>query len=117
MKFSLILLISLLVSGCWTLEEGEKVGQIVDVHKSGFFVKTWECRLIRGGLDDGSGTIGTKLDLTIENDYVAHKAIEFMKDKKNVIIKYHQEFFTFLRSDSNNYFLDFIEIEKELEKK
>lgn len=83
-----------------------------DVHKSGFFTKTWECRLIRGGFDDGSGTIGTQLNLTIENDDVAHKAMELMKGKKNVIIKYHHEFFTFLRSDSDNYFLDFIEIEQ-----
>jgi hypothetical protein len=101
----------IILTGCYTIEEGEKTGQIIGLKKSGIFVKTWECRIIRGGLQDGSGNIGTSLQLTIEDKSLLEKAKKYMDEKKMVSLKYHQEFITFFRSesDSENCFIDSIE--------
>lgn len=112
MRKLFVILMPLFLMGCWTLEEGEKIGQIISVYKSGFFVKTWELVLIRGGLEDGSGSIGNKFQCTIEDKHLVSKAKDIMKSKKNARIKFHGEFITFARSDSDGYFLDEIEENK-----
>jgi hypothetical protein len=112
-----ISLLCLPLGGCWEIEKGQKTGQIVDVWQSGIFIKTWECKLIRGGLDDGSGAFGQSIQLTIENDDQLHQAKEFMLKKSNVIVAYHTEMFTWFRSDSRSRFLDSIHEVKHTDKK
>ncbi len=101
-----ISLLCLPLGGCWEIEKGEKTGQIVDVWQSGLFIKTWECKVIRGGLDDGSGVFGQVVQLTIEDENQLNKAREFMLKKANVAVRWHHELFNFFRSDSHSYFLD-----------
>lgn len=103
-----ISLLCLPLGGCWTIEEGEKTGQIVDVWKSGLVIKTWECKIIRGGLEDGSGTLGQVTQLTIEDADQLRKAKELMRKKSNVIVAWHHELFNFFRSDSGSRFIDSI---------
>ena len=101
-------LMCLPLAGCWDIEKGQKTGQIVDVWQSGLFIKTWECKLIRGGLDDGSGAFGQSIQLTIENEEQLQQAKEFMHKKTPVVVSYHKELVSFLRSDSASLFLDHI---------
>ncbi|MFI0478680.1 MAG: hypothetical protein ACH349_06160 [Candidatus Rhabdochlamydia sp.] len=108
-----VILLCLPLTGCWTVEEGQQTGQIVNIWKSGRFIKTWECKLIRGGLDDGSGVLGQSVQLTIEDEDQLNKAREFMIKKKNVVISWHKEEFNFFRSDSNSLFIDSIETTRE----
>lgn len=109
MKKLLIILISLSLTGCWKMREGEKVGQILDVYKSGFLISTWECSLTRGGLEDGSGVLGGTRNLTIVDKHVLNKAKEYMIKKKNVKVMYHRELICPFSSDSECYFIDDIE--------
>lgn len=110
-KFLCITLITLFLSGCWTTEKGEKIGILVKSSKEGLFIKTNEAELIRGGMTDGSGGFGTqKFDFTIEDEEMLEIANEALENSKKVKIKYHREFATLWRCESNNYFLDSIEI-------
>jgi len=97
-KILAIILLCLPLSGCWEIAKGQKVGQIVEVSHQGFFIKTWECKIIRGGLDDGSGSFGQSMWLTIEDDHLVEKAKTFMKKKTNIVLDYHQEALALSRS-------------------
>jgi hypothetical protein len=108
-----LILISLLLclTGCWELEKGEKTGKIVKVAKAGYIFKTWDGELIRGGLNDGSGSMGRAFHFAIENEEVVEKLKLAMESQKQINIKYHQEAITFLRTnDDGDYFVDSVEI-------
>jgi hypothetical protein len=101
------------LSGCLTYTEGEKVGYVISVFDSGLFVKTTEVTLIRGGLNSGDGTIGNNFHLTINNQSkndIYGKIIFAMKNNRKVKVYFHEEVFTWCRSDSGSYFIDDIEI-------
>jgi hypothetical protein len=107
LRLSALLLMIPLLSGCWTTEEGEKVGNIVKISREGAFVSTWEVTLIRGGMNDGSGAFGASSQYTVENDKLAFKLQQLMGEKKQVTIKFHKEAFWHpWRTDSLGYFLD-----------
>ncbi len=58
----------LCLAGCKDMGNGEKVGQIIKLNRQGFFCKTYEAELIRGGLNNGSGAASTLFDFTIEDE-------------------------------------------------
>lgn len=97
------------LSGCGfnTPSNGEKIGQIVRVNKEGILNKTWEGQLIRGGFTDGSGTVGTvPFEFTIEDETLANKVQEYMKNQIEVIVEYRTEgVYSLSRSGSNGNFL------------
>lgn len=111
-KFIISILIILLLSGCWEIKKGEKTGYIVKLAQEGAFIKTYEAELIRGGFNNGSGSNGASFDFTIENLSLLPIIQESIDNHKIVKIKYHQEFATIGRCESNDYFLDDIEIVK-----
>jgi hypothetical protein len=100
------------LTGCWEREKGEKIGNIVKLAKEGAFIKTNECELIRGGMNNGSGSFGSKpFDFTIEDDKLLAIAQKALDEQKSVRIKYHKEFTSWARTETNdNSFLDDIEI-------
>ena len=111
MKKLLIISLILCLSGCWELEKGEKTGRIVKIAKAGYVIKTWDGELIRGGLNDGSGSMGRSFHFTIESDELVEKLKSAMESQKQINIKYHKEWITFLRTnDDQNYFADSVEI-------
>lgn len=68
---------------------GEKIGQVVKLSKEGFMRKTWEGQLIRGGIVDGSGSIGTTpFDFTVQSDEMAKVVQGYMRDQTEVVITY-----------------------------
>jgi hypothetical protein len=90
---------------------GEKVGQVVKLSKVGIICKTWEGQLIRGGMTDGSGTIGTQpFNFTIETDELAQKVTNFMRTQQEVRVTYSQEgVYALCRTESGGAFLRSIE--------
>ena len=106
-----LLAICILLQGCWTTERGEKVGTIVKSTRNGVIFRTQEAELIRGSMTDGSGAFGKPFDFTIENDKLLEAVNFAMSHNKEVKIMYHRELFTwFFRCESENYFLDDIQI-------
>lgn len=100
----------LFFSGCKTLVQGEKVGVIIKVSESGFFCKTWEATMIRGGLQDGSGAFGIMpFDFTIEDQRWLAFVIDALRTQREVRVKYRKEFISWCRSDSESHFIEYAE--------
>lgn len=109
-KMLLVLIMSAVVTGCWETEKGEKIGTLVKIGKQGFLFKTNEVELIRGGMNDGSGSFGASFHFTIEDKGLVNIAYAALENQKKVRIKYHKEFFTLFRTETgDNSFLDSIE--------
>lgn len=118
MKLKLLglsLLASVLLTGCGETARGTKIGQVVKVNEaSGFFCKTVEVEIIRGGFNAGSGAQGGSLHFTIENN---PKAVDLVKqamlDGSEIEVNYRREFATFCRSDSGSVFGDSVKLVSE----
>ena len=109
LTFLLIATSSILLTGCWDMGGGEKIGSITRLQRTGVFCKTWEGEIIRGGLNSGSGVVGTAFHFTVEDDALAQQVQKAMEAQQEVKISYHQEGFTLCRSDSGDDFLTKIE--------
>lgn len=95
--FSAIILTSIsLLTGCWTVQQGQKSGIIVKVAKEGTYWGTYEGEIILGGLENASGVSGRAFHFTLgqfKSDLV--KQAEFaMQNNKHVIISYHCDAYT-----------------------
>lgn len=75
---------------------GQKIGSIVKLAHEGLFYKTWEGELIRGGMNDGSGSFGNIFHFVIENQNLVNKALFAMENNKEIILIYHCEAFSSL---------------------
>lgn len=107
--------VATLFTGCWNVGQGEKIGQVVKVNEqSGFFCKTVEVEIVRGGFNNGSGVNGSSLHFTIENNPKAVDVVkQAMLDGSEIQVKYHQELASFCRSDSHSTFADDVTLVKE----
>ncbi len=98
------------VSGCLETENGEKVGSIIKVSKRGLFWKTWEVTIIKGGINDGSGSFSGTFDFMVLNENHIDKLKNYMDSRKEIKIKYHRVILTMpCRAGTNGYFLDDVE--------
>ncbi len=98
-----------MLTGCWDMGRGEKIGAITRLQKTGIICQTWEGISQRGGINNGSGVVGGEFHFTIENDELAKKVQQAMENQQEVKLSYQKEGFTFCRSDSDNIFLTGIE--------
>ena len=92
MKYLLMLL---LLTSCvinTSPGNGMKVGRIVKISHVGMFYKTWECELIRGGLIDGTGSMGQSSHFTIENQEDVELANQAFNEQFEVVVYYRTEF-------------------------
>jgi hypothetical protein len=96
---------SLSLSSCYEVGTGEKNGTITKFAKTGFFCKTWEAEIQRGGLNSGSGVIGAPFDFTVEDPSLVQKVQDAIDSQREVRIHYRSEFNSFCRSDSQDHFL------------
>lgn len=105
---SIFLLTSLIsLSGCYETESGRIKGTINLVTREGIFFKTYNCEVVKGGLEDGTGNIGKTMEFNIEKKYLVHKANALLKDRKNITIQYHKEAICApWRGDMRAYFID-----------
>lgn len=101
----LLISTSLLLSGCYNIGNGEKIGVIVKLAKTGIFCKTWEAELIRGGLNAGSGVFSQPFYFTIEDESLVPVIKDALENQKEIKIHYSSEAVSFCRSDSGSHFL------------
>lgn len=110
----LVLLLSFLLTGCsiQTPKEGQKVGRIVKLAEEGLFYKTCEGELIRGGLVDGSGSLGGSFHFTIEDEYLKKLAMQALEEQSEIIMRYRVDWVTSItRSEcTKSHFVTNIEI-------
>lgn len=110
-KQILIILLLLILTGCkfWEISDGEKSGIIVKIAHQGLFIKTWEGELVRGGLNNGGGTIGKSFDFTIEDSQILELAKIGLNSQVEVKIYYKKYAFCIFNSDSECVFIYRIE--------
>jgi hypothetical protein len=84
---------------------GLKVGQIIALHHTGLFYKTYECEIIKGSFSQGSGANGGAFWFTIEDEDMAKAAQKYMDNQTEVKLKYRTEgCYSSCRSDSGGDF-------------
>ncbi len=105
----LLFLIAPFLVACWETGNGQKIGTITRLNKRGVFCQTWEGEIIRGGLNTGSGVMGTAFHFTIEDQNLVPLVERAMNTQQEVKITFRSEGVTFCRSDSESYFLTKIE--------
>lgn len=98
MKYILIALFSLGLSGCYEISKGVKVGRIVKCVNQGIIFKTFECELIRGGLNNSSGSFGAAWDFTVEDEETKLTALKALENNIPVEVHFHQELLTAFRT-------------------
>ena len=110
----LMILLSFFFTSCnmQTPQTGQKVGRIVKIAEEGLFFKTCEGELIRGGLVDGSGSLGGSFHFTIEDEYLKKLAMQAFEEQSEIIMRYRVDLVTSItRSECrNSYFVTNIEI-------
>ena|ERR1700682_3283491 len=68
---------------------GEKVGTVIKLSQEGYFFKTWEGELIRGGMNNGSGAFSTKpLHFTVDNADLLPQVQRAFDEQKEVVVTY-----------------------------
>jgi hypothetical protein len=84
---------------------------VVKLSKQGLASDTWEAQLIRGGINNGSGSFGTTpFDFTVEGDELVEKVKQLMESQAEVVIEYRIEgVYSPFRSESHGNFLVSIE--------
>lgn len=110
--FPLLILITAVMTGCWTTQSGQKSGIIVKVAKEGRYWGTYEGELIRGGLDNASGATGREFHFTLGQfkSELVEQAIAAMENNRHVVISYHCEWFTFPWSGETKCFVSSIKV-------
>lgn len=92
----------------WRVSEGYKSGVIVNVHRDGMFLPTYQGELIKGGFEDMSGAMGRtfyfNLGFTKNANY--KKAMQALSTNRPVLIKYHCNAYVPPWEGSANCFLD-----------
>ena len=111
MKKKLIILLPLfMLTACWEVSSGNKIGVITKLAKQGLFIKTYEGQIIRGGFNSGTGAMGSAFNFTVENPETLKQLQNAMDKQQEVKIFYHAELATFFRSESENHFVDKVEV-------
>ena len=100
----------LCLAGCGDYGTGEKVGTIIKLSRQGVFCNTWEAEMVRGGMNNGSGSFAVApFDFTIEDASLIPKVQQAFNNQTEVKITYHSEINSFCRSDGSSHFLVKIE--------
>ncbi|MFT4058256.1 MAG: hypothetical protein QM652_01760 [Legionella sp.] len=84
------------LTGCWTVQKGQKSGIIVKVAKEGKFWGTYEGEMILGGLENASGVSGRAFYFTLGqyNSDLVKQADFAMQNNRHVVVSYHCDAFT-----------------------
>jgi len=99
MKKVILFMAVILCCGCNRMTgRGEKVGTIIKLSQEGFWVKTWEAELIRGGMAGGTGAFSTTpLHVTIRDESLLPAVRKAFDEQKEVVVTYesHALYITF----------------------
>jgi hypothetical protein len=91
-----LLIVTLGLTGCWSVQKGQKSGIIVKVAKEGKYWGTYEGEMVLGGLENASGVSGRAFYFTLGqvNSDLVKKADFAMQNNRHVIVSYHCDAFT-----------------------
>lgn len=107
----LAILTAIVLSGCIQNGDGEKIGTVVRINKSGVLCPTDEVEIVRGGLSNGSGAVGGIFDATAEDPAILQKLKDAMEHQREVKITFTSEVFTLCRSGNHgNNFIRSVEL-------
>lgn len=108
---SLLLVGCTLLTGCWSVQKGQKSGIIVKVAKEGKLWGTYEGEMVLGGLENASGVSGRAFYFTLGqfNSDLVKKADIAMQNNKHVIITYHCDAYTLPWSGETKCFVNKID--------
>lgn len=85
---------------------GERTGQFVAIQRKGFFCKTWEAELIKGGMSGGSGSFGVAPFWVTVPDIMVEQVEGCLDNQTEVKISYYSaRIFSPFSSDSGGDFL------------
>lgn len=106
------MLLGLLLSGCWTTQRGEKHGVLVKLSKEGFIWETYEGELIRGGINDATGSNGKSFHFSFGQfrSELTRKASISLSQNKPIVLGYHCERFVAPWRGETNCFADSLNI-------
>jgi hypothetical protein len=92
-KFSLVICM-LFLSGCGHVTgNGNRVGTIIKLSDEGWWHKTHEIEIVRGGMTSASGGFGVKpFFATISDDYTYQRAQQYFNSQTEVEITYTETF-------------------------
>ena len=109
---SFLILISCLLTGCWTTQKGQKSGIIIKVSKEGKFWGTYEGEMILGGLENASGVSGRAFHFTLGQyrSELVEKADFAMQNNKHIIMSYYCDAYTLPWSGETKCFVSKIDI-------
>lgn len=96
--FAVMILMAAFVSSCTmnTPSKGIKIGRIVKLSECGVLFTTCEGELLRGGLMDGSGSMGASFNFTIESRALKYLAHKYLEDQCEVKMSYTTPLFAWL---------------------
>lgn len=91
-KLFALAVIIVAVGGCNRhVGRGEKVGTIIKLSQEGYFYKTWEAELIRGGMNGGSGAFSTTpLHVTVSDESLLPAVQKAFDEQKEVVVTYSE---------------------------
>ncbi len=109
---SIILIAISLLTGCWSVQKGQKSGIIVKVAKEGKFWGTYEGEMVLGGLENASGVSGRAFFFTLGqfNSDLVKQANYAMQNNKHVVITYHCDAYTLPWSGETKCFVTHVKI-------
>lgn len=83
------------LTGCWSIQKGQKTGIIVKVAKEGKIWGTYEGEMILGGLENASGASGRTFYFTLGQvkSNLVKRAEYAMEHNKHVVVSYHCDAF------------------------
>lgn len=93
MTLTLCFLLYLSLSGCSYSGTSDRSGQIVKIAREGYIFKTTEVEIIKGSMNNGSGSFGSKFDFTISDPQLIAKANDAFLKNKEIIVTYHSNAF------------------------
>jgi hypothetical protein len=93
---------SFFLSRCSHSGPSERTGQIVKIASEGYINRTTEVEIIKGSLNGGSGSFGSKFDFTISNPDLIPVAQKAFDEGKEISVKYHSNAFCPLSSDTRD---------------
>jgi hypothetical protein len=92
MKKIALLVAVVALSGCnKNTGHGEKVGTIIKLAEEGYWVKTWEGEMVRGGMNGGSGGFSTTpLHFTVRDLSLLPQVQDAFEKQKEVVVTYDE---------------------------
>ncbi len=110
--FCILLISSCWLSGCWSVQKGQKSGIIVKVAKEGKIWGTYEGEMILGGLENASGVSGRPFHFTLGQfkTELIQQAQFAMQNNKHVVVNYHCDAYTLPWSGETKCFVNHISI-------